>query len=485
MRGLIRFLSSGPNLLGLTLVATFVGAALAAPVLAPPVDAPDAPQGFRRVGRPVDRVPHPPSEDARLGTLPGQWDVFYTLIWGTRSALRFGVTVAVAAAALGSLIGVVSGYAGGPVYKLTMMVVDGFLTFPALAGYILIEHVLISLHPGAASGIVTSILGTLGADPLMLTLISFSWMPYARIISSSALQLKKIDYVEASRALGAPSPRVIFRHILPNVISPAIVLAARDVGGMVILSAAFTFIGVGSSSPWGALIVMGRGWIIGPGGNPFTYWWIYLPATFALLLFGIGWNLLGDGLANLLILHQRNILEPTRSQRRIGRALAVPVSALALGVLLGILWTWWASPPRPSGLAVAALREEQRAEYLRMSIEAFSRDLDVAKAMARYQSLGRHADETLSVMRRLTGNPSQRVVRQFTMMAEELTPLFPVESTPDPPSWTAIVLLLIPLTAPVVFLLAAPTAVQELALWGRKRRPKRQALARPGLLGRR
>jgi len=154
---------------------------------------------------------------------------------------------------LGTLVGLLSGYTGGWVHKVTMAAVDGFLTFPALAGFFLIERV-VSFLPEAGALFAGGIQG----DPLMLTLILFSWMPYARIISSSALRLKQADYVEASRALGARWTRVVFHHILPNVVSPAFVLAARDVGGMVILSAAFTFIGVGASSPWGLLITIGR-----------------------------------------------------------------------------------------------------------------------------------------------------------------------------------------------------------------------------------
>jgi peptide/nickel transport system permease protein len=475
VRTLVRFLSAGPNLLGLALVAAFVGIALGAPVLAPLDDAPDVPDGFRRVGASVDMTPHPPSQEAPLGTLPGQYDVFYTLVWGTRSALTFGLTVALATAALGTGIGVVMGYAGGLGYRLAMMLVDGFLTFPALAGYVLIEHVFISLQPSTGFVVMQTVVEALGASPLLLTLILFSWMPYARITSSNALRLRQVDYVEASRALGAGSPRLIFHHILPNVVSPAIVLGARDVGGMVILSAAFTFIQVGSSSSWGELIVRGRDWIIGPGGNPLTYWWTYLPATLALLFFGIGWNLLGDGLANLLILHSNEALAASVARKGIGRALSIPLSAAALGVILGVLWSWWAAPLRPTGLTIEELREGQRAEYLRMTIEIFSRDLNVDTAMLRYQSLGRHADETLDLMRRMTGSPSQRTVRQFTMVAGELASFYPTDPAPAPPSWSAVLVLLIPIGAPVIFLLSAPTAVQELTLWTRRRR----RLARP------
>jgi peptide/nickel transport system permease protein len=113
-------------------------------------------------------------------------------------------------------------------------------------------------------------------------------------------RLKQEEYAMAARTIGATHLRIILRHLLPNGIAPAIVMAARDVGGMVILEAAFTFIGVGGGSPWGMLLVSGRDWIIGPGGNPLAYWWVFLPATLAVILFGVGWNLLGDGLNSAL-----------------------------------------------------------------------------------------------------------------------------------------------------------------------------------------
>ena len=102
-------------------------------------------------------------------------------------------------------------------------------------------------------------------------------------------------FMDAARALGASYLRIIFRHLLPNTISPAIVLAARDIGSLVLLQATFTFTGMGGGSDWGELLVLGRSYIFGPGGNPFRYWWVFFPATLTLVLFGIGWKLLGDG----------------------------------------------------------------------------------------------------------------------------------------------------------------------------------------------
>jgi peptide/nickel transport system permease protein len=125
-------------------------------------------------------------------------------------------------------------------------------------------------------------------------------MPYARLTSARISQLKQSEYVEAARSLGMRRSRIIRRHLLPNALPPLIVLAARDMGAMVILASAFTFIGLGASTEWGTLLVVGRDYVIGLGGNPLAYWWVFVPATLALILFGIGWNLLGDGLNSVL-----------------------------------------------------------------------------------------------------------------------------------------------------------------------------------------
>ncbi len=114
------------------------------------------------------------------------------------------------------------------------------------------------------------------------------------------LTLKGTDYIQAARALGGNSSWVIRRHLIPNSIAPAIVLGARDVGGAVILQATITFIGLGGASPWGTLLSMGRNFVIGPGGSLLTHWWVFLPATLAVILFGVSWNLIGDGLNDLL-----------------------------------------------------------------------------------------------------------------------------------------------------------------------------------------
>jgi peptide/nickel transport system permease protein len=254
-----------------------------------------------------------------------QLDIYHTLVWGARSALRFGLLVTFLTATIGVTVGAVSGYAGGLINGLLMRITDAFLAFPVIAVVWLFHHVLftpviIALNFWNTGGIDLSplqdlLLNRLHLDPIMLALIFFSWMPYARITNTLISQLKQAEYVVAAQAMGASGPGIIWRHLLPNAIAPAIVLAARDVGGLVILESAFTFIGLGGTVAWGVALVAGRDYIIGLGGNPFAYWWSFLPLSLALTLFGIGWNLLGDGLNTMLNPQVRRAIQAVKIEQ--------------------------------------------------------------------------------------------------------------------------------------------------------------------------
>ena len=304
MLGVWHFLSHPSNVLGLLLVALIVGVAIAAPQIAPPTD-PAKPAPVKIVGRATDRQPHPPSAAAPLGTAAGQIDIFYSVVWGTRSALSFGLTVTLLTAVFGTLVGAISGYVGGWFNAIIMRVTDALLAFPVIAGVVLFGQLNTPPAPGVTPSALYLVLDSLHLDTFTAALIAFSWMPYARLTNSVVQQLKEADFLAASKALGANLPRMLFKHVLPNATSPAIVLAARDVGVFVVLEAAFTFIGLAGGSEWGSLLANNRNWIIGVRGNPFTYWWVYIPPTVALILFGIGWNLLGDGLNRALNPRQR------------------------------------------------------------------------------------------------------------------------------------------------------------------------------------
>jgi peptide/nickel transport system permease protein len=320
MRSMRLFLARWQNWSGLLMVLFFVFVAVAAPVLAP--QDPENPGTVKVVGRAVDFRPQPPSQVAPLGTLPGQICIYHSLVWGTRSAVTFGLVVAVFTAGVGVLAGTISAYFGGKLNDIIMRITDAFLAFPVIAGVVLVQQLVsisiynygIHVYPNgligmfdasgtfvdASSGLPFLYKFLLELNPVMIALVLFSWMPYARMMNTIVLRLKQTEYVQAARALGAGHSTLIFKHLIPNAIAPVIVMAARDVGGMVLLQATFTFIGLGGDSMWGMLLVKGRDWIIGPGGNILTFWWVFLPATLALLLFGIGWNVLGDGLNEVL-----------------------------------------------------------------------------------------------------------------------------------------------------------------------------------------
>jgi peptide/nickel transport system permease protein len=310
-----KFFSHWENWLGLLLFLVFLAGAIFAPIISPQDK--KNPGVFKQVGLASDFTPYPPTDKAILGTLPKQYDVFHTLVWGMRDAMRFGLLVALGSFLIGALFGSVSAYAGGFLNSLMMRIADAFLTFPPLAGVVFLQQLIITsitalggsyfFEPGLYGKSIfferepTPLVAFMSKiDPVMISLILFSWVPYARLVNSIALTLKRTDFVQAARALGGSPFWIIRRHLLPNSIGPAIVLGARDVGSMVILQATITYLGLGGASPWGTLLSMGRNFVLGPGGNLLAYWWVFLPATLAVILFGISWNLIGDGLNDIL-----------------------------------------------------------------------------------------------------------------------------------------------------------------------------------------
>jgi peptide/nickel transport system permease protein len=301
------------NWLSLVLVLAFVFVAIAAPFLSP--NDPEEPGPFKVVGRIVESRPQPPDETAILGQLPRGVDVYHALIWGTRDALLFGLIVTIASALFGIIYGAFSGYLGGRAGAWMLRISDSFLAFPPIAGLVFLQQLYIStitflggfLYDGVIYSFTNEPIGTTliqhlleNVNPLMLSLIIFSWMPYARLVHSIVITLKQTDFIQAARALGGSTTWILRKHLLRNSTAPAMVLAARDVGGVVLFQATLTFIGLGGESVWGTMLANGRNWVLGPGGNLLTYWWVFLPPTLAVMLFGIGWNMFGDSLAETL-----------------------------------------------------------------------------------------------------------------------------------------------------------------------------------------
>ena len=303
MRFVRHFLRRRLNAVGVLLVSGFVAASLLAPWLAPQPD-PLHPSAYRIAGNVNDQVPRPPAPAAALGTTPGQLDIYYTLVWGCRSALLFGLTVAALAALLGTLFGALSGYAGGLVDLVLMRACDALISIPVLAGVWLLGQFVLPVSSLAQARNVLGMEATtvqrlaleFHLSPLIIGLVLFMWMPYARVINANVRLLRDAGFVAAARAVGMPGWQVLARHILPNAIGPVLVYLARDIGGVVVLAAAFTFVGVQGGPEWSVLMVISRAWILGAPGNPFVYWWVFVPPTLVLIAFNVAFNLIGDGL---------------------------------------------------------------------------------------------------------------------------------------------------------------------------------------------
>jgi peptide/nickel transport system permease protein len=221
-----------------------------------------------------------------LGTSQGQYDIFYGIIWGTRTAFKTGLIVVIATFLIGVIIGSISAYYGGAVDNIIMRFVDVFLTLPFIMAALILAAIL------------TPIIGQ-SLWPAVIALIAFGWMEYSRIIRGDILSIKERDYIMAARVIGAKDGRILFRHILPNAIFPTLVLASLAIGDVVLSFAALSFLGIGTQvgyADWGQVLSFARNWI----SSLTTYWYIIVWPGLTLVMFVMGWNLVGDALRDVL-----------------------------------------------------------------------------------------------------------------------------------------------------------------------------------------
>jgi len=277
-------------MLGVLIVLAFAAVAIAAPVIAPPEG--EDPYAMSRDGFRLE--PQSPNADHPLGTMESQYDVLYGLVWGSRVAFKIGLAVTLGRALIGIVLGLISGYSGGLLDAAIMRVTDAFMAFPIVPATLLMLTFF-----GPKLGGMTG-----GVDRIVvLALILFGWMQYARLLRGNVLAEREKQYVEAAVAIGARTPRIILRHVLPNAPQGLFVLVASDIGAMVVLAAVFTFLGLSGYTglaDWGWMLNVSRNWIIGTPANAFEYWYMYLPPSVAIVLFSIGWSLIGDGLRDVL-----------------------------------------------------------------------------------------------------------------------------------------------------------------------------------------
>jgi len=266
------------SLAGILIVVAFALVAILAPVIAPaPEGHTDAYQMPRDWFSPV---PTPPSSDHLFGTTQGQYDIFYGVIWGCRSAFRVGLIVIGLVLGIGVLLGSIAGYFGGVIDEIIMRVTDIFLAFPSL---ILALAITAALGPSLNS--------------VLIALVIVTWPAYARMVRGDILAVREEDYVQAARGLGASHFRIIVRHILPNSIYPVLIMASLDIGAVVLAAAALSFLGLGAPegyADWGQMIQFSRNWI-----TPAYWYTVTIPGLF-ILFFVLGWNLLGDAFRDIL-----------------------------------------------------------------------------------------------------------------------------------------------------------------------------------------
>ena len=284
LRFILRRIRESPlSIAGIIIVIFFTLIAVMAPVLAPPRPGRD-PYIIPRDG--YFPEPQPPSIKHPFGTAEGQYDLYYGVIWGTRAAYRIGVTVVAVNALIGILIGSLAGYYKGVIDELLMRITDIIFAIP---GLILAMALVVAFGPGLNS--------------ITLALILVGWPTYARLIRGEVLKISSEDFVEAAKAVGCSDLRVIIRHILPNSIFPLLIMASLDIGSIVIIAAALSFLGLGAPegyADWGQLIALSRNWITGRPDNPFAYWHVYTIPGLFLFTFVMGWNLLGDAFRDVL-----------------------------------------------------------------------------------------------------------------------------------------------------------------------------------------
>jgi len=206
-------------------------------------------------------------------------DILSRVLYGAQISLRIAGLVALIAGVSGSVIGLVCGYFGGLLDEVLMRITDVFMAFPQL---VLAMAISSALGPSLENAIIA----------ISLT----EWTVFARLARSRALAIREETYVEAARAVGAGKLRILFRHILPLSLSPLVVQVSLEMGGIIRTAASLGFLGLGAQPPtpeWGVMVTAGRNYLPGQ-------WWVSTFPGLAIFLAILGFNLLGDGIRDLL-----------------------------------------------------------------------------------------------------------------------------------------------------------------------------------------
>ncbi|HVU12624.1 MAG TPA: ABC transporter permease [Phototrophicaceae bacterium] len=269
-RALRRILGSPTTVIGLLLVGFAIALAILAPMISPydPI-----------FGNLTDHLQAPSAVHA-FGTDEIGRDILSRVIYGSQISLQIALSVQMITLAVGLVLGLVSGYYGGWVDVIIMRIADIVMSFPLLI-------------------IAIALVGVLGSTEIniIVALALVSWPYVTRLTRSQVLSLKEQEYVTAARSLGASNAVIMFRHILPNLLTPVVVYVTLSIGGVILSEAALSFLGLGSgdqSQPsWGKMLNEAKAYIR-------SAWWMPFFPGMAIMLTVLGFNLLGDGLRDAL-----------------------------------------------------------------------------------------------------------------------------------------------------------------------------------------
>jgi peptide/nickel transport system permease protein len=270
----LAFRANPMALVGLAIVLLLILVAAFAPWLAP--QSPIAQDLAQRL--------QPPSAAHWLGTDELGRDIYARIVWGSRITLTIVALVAVIVGPVGLLVGTLAGYAGGWADTVLMRVTDVFLAFPRL---ILALAFVAALGPGINNAIIA----------IAIT----AWPPYARLARAETLTVRRTDFIAAARMQGASPLRIVISHIAPLCTSSLVVRLTLDMSGIILTAAGLGFLGLGAQPPapeWGAMISTGRQYVL-------DSWWVATMPGLAIVLVSLGFNLLGDGLRDVLDPKQR------------------------------------------------------------------------------------------------------------------------------------------------------------------------------------
>lgn len=267
------------TMLGLFVIVILIFVAILAPFIAP------YPEHALGAVDPKNAY-NPPSLKYPFGTDELGRDILSRVIYGTRISLQVGCLVIFLCIIIGASLGVVAGFAGGIVDDVIMRITDIFLGFPPL---LLAMAISAALGPNLRNAMIA---------------IAISWWPwYTRLLRGEAVSVKERAFVEAAKATGVVHPKIVFRHILPNCLTPLIVQASIDFGSVILTSASLSFLGLGAQPPtpeWGLMVNTGRLYFL-------DYWWGSTFPGLTIFITVLAFNLLGDGL--------REILDPKTRRR--------------------------------------------------------------------------------------------------------------------------------------------------------------------------